>query len=182
MFTSAQALGHNGKGQSMNRSTVIPFVSFLVIMLCHPVFTSQAIEFEEIQQLEERLNRLEQEAATLRSDIAVIKSQLAVDPTYDSQQNTNPMFGTWECTNNVFTYELSLMADGVVITKEMSTGRIQHGKWLRRGKEDIVISTAGHSGGGSAHSFRVIDLSDDRMSLEEPNAQSIYDCSKLSQE
>ena len=166
----------------MNRSKIVTFASFLVIALCLPVNISHDNELEEILQLEERLNRLEQEAATLRSDIAVIKSQLAMDPAYDSQQNTNPMFGTWECTNNVFTYELSLMADGVVITKEMSTGRTQHGKWLKRGKEDIVISTAGHSGGGSAHSFRVIDLSEDRMSLEEPNAQSIYDCSKLSQE
>ena len=166
----------------MNRSTIITFVSFLVIALCLPVYTSHANEFEEILQLEERLNTLEQEAATLRSDIAAIKDQLAVDPAYDSPQNTNPLFGTWECTNNVFTYELSLMADGVVITKEMSTGRTQHGKWLRRGKEDIVISTGGHSGGGSAHSFRVLDLYEDRMSLEEPNAQSIYDCSKLSQE
>lgn len=166
----------------MNRSTIVTFVSFLVIALCLPIYTSHANEFEEILQLEERLNTLEQEAATLRSDIAAIKAQLAVDPAYDSQQNTNPLFGTWECTNNVFTYELSLMSDGVVITKEMSTGRTQHGKWLRRGKEDIVISTASHRGGGSAYSFRVLDLSEDRMSLEEPNAQSIYDCSKLSQE
>ena len=166
----------------MNRSTIVIFASFFVMALYLPVYTSHANELEEILQLEERLNRLEQEAAVLRSDISIIKSQLAIDPAYDSQQNTNPMFGTWECTNNVFTYELSLMADGVVITKEMSTGRTQHGKWLRRGKEDIVITTAGHSGGGSAHSFRVIDLSDERMSLEEPNAQSIYDCSKLSQE
>jgi hypothetical protein len=74
------------------------------------------------------------------------------------------------------------MQNGTVITKEMSTGNTRQGKWIRRGKDDIVISNPGYRSGGSAKSFRVVDLSDDRMSLEEPNTQSIYDCFKLSQE
>ncbi len=165
----------------MSRSSTTFFSILLALSLAIPVCTAQAANTEEIQQLEERLNALEQEAAALRSKIAVIKSQEYADPAQNTPQR-DPLLGTWECTNNVFTYELSLMQNNLVITKEMSSGKTRQGKWIRRGKDDIVISNPGYRSGGSAQSFRVIDLSEDRMSLEEPNTRSIYDCYRLSQE
>ena len=167
----------------MHRSTPAIFLALFTVTLCLPIFLAQAADLDELRYLEERLTTLEQEAADLRSDIEIIKARVGVDPTYDSEQNiSTAIIGTWECTNNVFTYELSLMQNGMVITKEMSSGRTMQGKWLRRGKDDIVISNPGYRGGGAAKSFRLVDISDNRMSLEEPNAQSIYDCDRLSQE
>ncbi len=157
------------------------FIIVLALSLAIPVGIAQAANPADIQQLEERLSDLEREAAALRSEIAVIKSQEYADPTQNTQRR-DPLLGTWECTNNVFTYELSLMQNNLVITKEMSSGKTRQGKWIRRGKDDIVISNPGYRSGGSAQSFKVIDLSDDRMSLEEPNTRSIYDCYRLSQE
>ena len=167
----------------MQRSTPVIFSLLFIITLCLPTFLAQAADLEELRYLEERLATLEQESAALRSDIEILKARAGIDPAYGSEQNiSTAIIGTWECTNNVFTYELSLMQNGTVITKEMSSGRTMQGKWLRRGKDDIVISNSGYSGGGAAKSFRLVDISDDRMSLEEPNAQSIYDCDRLSQE
>lgn len=166
----------------MKRATIAVFFSLLALTLCLPLYTSQAYDLEDLRQLEERLNALELEAAALRSDIANIRSQMPNNSAYNEQQSPSPLLGTWECTNNVFTYELSLMQNNTVIIKEMSSGSTSHIKWTRRGKDDIVISNPGYRSGGSAQSFRVIDLSEDRMSLEEPNTQSIYDCFKLSQE
>ena len=165
----------------MSRAATIFFTILLTLSLALPVCTAQAANTEDIQQLEERLNALEQEATALRSELAIIKSQVPTDLNYDTPQR-DPLLGTWECTNNVFTYELSLMQNNTVIIKEMSSGSTSHIKWTRRGKEDIVISNPGYRSGGSGKSFRVVDLSEDRMSLEEPNTQSIYDCFKISQE
>ena len=167
----------------MHRPTPALFISLLAIMLCLPLYATQANDLEEVQRLEERLSALEQEATALRSDIEILKAQTAITPAYDSVQNTSTLLlGTWACTNNVFNYELSLMQNGVVITKEMSSGKTMQGKWLRRGTDDIVIGHTGYYSSGQAKSFTVKDISEDRMSLEEPNTQSIYECDKLSQE
>lgn len=166
----------------MNPFTFISVVALLALSLFLSADIAQAVDSEEIQRLEDRLHILEQEAATLRTDINIIKSQVSAEYGSEDTQSSTTVVGTWECTNNVFTYELSLMQNNTVITKEMSTGSTRQGKWTRRGKDDIVISNPGYRSGGSAQSFRVVDLSEDRMSLEEPNTQSIYDCFKLSQE
>ena len=167
----------------MQRLTPAIFLTLFTLTLCLPIFPAQAADLDELRYLEERLTTLEQETAALRSDIDILKARVGIEPAYGSEQNiSTAIIGTWECTNNVFTYELSLMQNGMVITKEMSSGRTRQGNWTRRGKDDIVISNPGYRGGGTAQSFRVVDISDDRMSIEEPNAQSIYDCYRLSQE
>ena len=51
----------------------------------------------------------------------------------------DPLVGTWEGTNHVFTYEVSFSDDGLLLQEEPTFSKVKSSRWLRLGEDKFVI-------------------------------------------
>ena len=94
------------------------------LMLTAPVLaaSTDTPDLEKrLQQQERRIDRLERAVESLQGRLMDQKYGEPVE-TGGSQASarnaTDPLVGTWECTNNVFNYDISFFADGRLVQEE----------------------------------------------------------------
>jgi hypothetical protein len=82
----------------------------------------------------------------------------------------DPLVGTWECTNDVFTYEVSFFDDGLLLQEEPTFNNVKSSRWLRLGENKLVIKPG--------TTYNISFRSDDELTVTNPNFPTTWECSR----
>jgi hypothetical protein len=82
----------------------------------------------------------------------------------------DPLVGTWECTNNVFTYEVSFFDDGLLLQEEPMFNKVKSSRWLRLGENKLVIKPGA--------TYNTYFRSNDELTVTNPNFPTTWECSR----
>jgi hypothetical protein len=124
----------------------------------------------KIQEQQRHIDSLEQTIEDLESQLMGLQQgQPSINPTRGLD---DPLVGTWQCTNNVFTYDMTFFADGRLLQETPTFGKFREGTWRRAGDDEVIL----RDGTRLRTSFR----SEDRMTAEKvPNqSQTSWSCEK----
>jgi hypothetical protein len=150
--------------------------SLLTICL---VFSSPALAAStdletRLKQQERRIDRLERAVESLQSrlmDTQYGEPAGSGSSGRASDVNTrDPLIGTWECTNNVFTYDISFYDDGLLIQEEPFFSKAKSSRWSRL-RENQFVTEQGQT---FVTSFR----SENELTVTNLTNQSIWECSR----
>ena len=126
------------------------------------------------QQLElqnQRLDRLEAAVQELQSQAAAASPRRS--PAETLQKNlSDPLVGTWECTNKVFTYNITFFVDGLLLQESTTLGPMREVSWTRLSTDEILLT------GGIK--LRTSLSADDQMIAENLASRAKWDRRKLS--
>ena len=128
---------------------------------------------KQLRQQEGRIDRLEREVKTLQKRL--MDSQQSETTNGDSSQvqdrnTTDPLVGTWECTNNVFNYDISFFDDGRLIQEEPFFSKVKSSNWSRLSENRIVI--------GQDQTFSAAFWSENELTVTNMTNQTAWDCSR----
>jgi hypothetical protein len=82
----------------------------------------------------------------------------------------DPLVGTWECTNNVFTYEVSFFDDGLLLQEEPTFSKVKSTRWLRLGENKFVIKPGA--------TYNTYFRSNDELTVTNSNFPTTWECSR----
>jgi hypothetical protein len=121
-----------------------------------------------------RANILLNEGITMKilltSLLAVILSLSLITLTVAADA-VDPLVGTWECTNNVFTYEVSFFDDGLVLQEEPTFSNVKSNRWLRLGEDKFIIKQQGAT-------YNTYFRSNDELTVTNSNFPTTWECSR----
>ena len=83
----------------------------------------------------------------------------------------DPLVGTWECTNNVFTYEVSFFDDGLLLQEEPTFSKVKSSRWLRLGENKFVIKPGA--------TYNTYFRSNDELTVTNSNFPTTWECSRI---
>ena len=83
----------------------------------------------------------------------------------------DPLIGTWEFTNNVFTYEVSFFDDGLVLQEEPTFSNVKSNRWLRLGENKFIIKQQGAT-------YNTYFRSNDELTVTNSNFPTTWECSR----
>ena len=82
----------------------------------------------------------------------------------------DPLVGTWECTNNVFTYEVSFFGDGLLLQEEPTFSKVKSSRWLRLGENKFIID--------QQVTYNTYFRSNDELTVTDSRVLSTWECSR----
>jgi hypothetical protein len=106
----------------------------------------------------------------LTSLLAVILS-LSLNTITEAADADDPLVGTWEFTNNVFTYEVSFFDDGLVLQEEPTFSKVKSSRWLRLGEDKFIIKQQGAT-------YNTYFRSNDELTVTNSNFPTSWECSR----
>ena len=127
-----------------------------------------------LNQQERRIDRLEQAVESLQGRLMDEQYGRSDRPGEARAQDRNaidPLIGSWECTNNVFNYEISFFADGRLIQEEPFFSKARGSRWSRMG-EDRFVTEQGMT-------FNVNFRSNNELTVIEQTNQGVWECTRL---
>jgi hypothetical protein len=83
----------------------------------------------------------------------------------------DPLVGTWECTNNIFTYEVSFFDDGLLLQEEPTFSNVKSNRWLRLGEDKFIIKQQGAT-------YNTYFRSNDELTVTNSNFPTTWECSR----
>ena len=107
---------------------------------------------------------------SLTSLLAVILS-LSLITLAVAADAADPLVGTWECTNNVFTYEVSFFDDGLLLQEEPTFSNVKSSRWLRLGENKFIIKQQGAT-------YNTYFRSNDELTVTNSNFPTTWECSR----
>ena len=125
----------------------------------------------QLEQQSQRLDRLEAAVRELQAQGAETSPRRSGAGAL--QKNlSDPLVGTWECTNKVFTYNMTFFADGLLLQESTTLGPMREVSWTRLSTDEILLT------GGIK--LRTSLSADDQMIAENLASRAKWDCRKLS--
>jgi len=55
-------------------------------------------------------------------------------------QLDDPLVGVWQCTNNVFTYDMTFFADGLLLQESTTFGPMRELSWRRIAADEVLLT------------------------------------------
>ena len=163
---------------TMKRSTTILTLCLLMsALLCAVPTMSAASETARLEkrldQQQRRIDRLERAVESLQSRL--LDEQYAPDgasgrPGASEKPAKDPLTGVWECSNNVFTYEISFFANGRLIQEEPFFSKTAQDGWTRTSDDEFVTR--------QGHSFRTEFRNDDELTVTNQSNRAVWECSR----
>ncbi|MBW2504092.1 MAG: hypothetical protein JRE16_05925 [Deltaproteobacteria bacterium] len=149
----------------------------LITLLSWPnLALSTNTDIEEIvDQQERRIEQLESEVQRLENQLHELQSanQTTVDPDETVLDNQlDPLVGIWECTNNVFNYEITFFKDGRLIQEEPSFSKTKTSRWTRTKEDQFVTAEQG----GNAWSTDFSNINE--VTITNLSNQATWSCSR----
>ena len=138
---------------------------------CQAASTSNEALQRQLEQQSQRLDRLEAAVQELQSQAAAPAPRRSSAETLQKNLN-DPLVGTWECTNKVFTYNMTFFADGLLLQESTTLGPMREASWTRLATDEILLT------GGIK--LRTSLSADDQMTAENLASRAKWDCRKLS--
>lgn len=150
------------------------FISLLAICL---MFSSAALaaspelaELEKrLQQQERRIDRLERTVETLQSQLMDSQHE-APGANGSARGAVDPLVGSWECTNNVFNYDITFFDDGRIIQEEPFFSTARNSRWTRMSDNRFVTE--------QGFSFDTDFHSENDLTVTNMTSQSVWNCSR----
>jgi hypothetical protein len=127
-----------------------------------------------LKQQERRIDRLEKAVESLQSRLLDEQYGKTGSPGNSRAQDRNaidPLIGTWECTNNVFNYEISFFADGRLIQEEPFFSKARGSRWSRMGENRFVTE--------QGMTFNISFQSENQLTVTEQTNQGVWECSRI---
>ncbi len=129
---------------------------------------------KRLQQQERRIDRLERAVESLQSRLLDSQYGEPADVGSSRGQDRNavdPLVGTWECTNNVFNYDISFFADGRLIQEEPFFSKAKGSRWSRL-DEDRFVTKQGQT-------FSMDFRSNDELTVTNMTNKGVWECSRI---
>ena len=126
----------------------------------------------QLDRQSQRIDRLEKTVEGLEDQLRGIEqAQTRADP---RQGFDDPLLGTWQCTNNVFVYDMTFFADGRLLQETVTFGKFREGTWTRTGSDEIILRDGTR--------LRISFSAEDRMKVEDirNQPQPAWACEKTS--
>jgi hypothetical protein len=144
----------------------------LSLSLTLPSFSlaaSDIVDLERrLQQQERRIDRLEREVEVLQDRLMDSQYGEASSRPATDLDRVDPLVGTWECTNNVFNYDISFFDDGQMIQEEPFFSKVRSSRWSRLSKDQIATDR------GLA--FKTSFRSNDRVTVTNRASKESWEC------
>jgi cell division protein FtsB len=136
--------------------------------------TSDLIGIENrLQQQERRIDQLERTVEALQNHLMELENGIPAHIENSRSMDTNtidPLVGTWECTNNVFKYDISFFADGHLIQEEPFFSMAKNSRWTRMSENRFVTD----QGFSFTTDFQSVDI----LTVTNMNNQSAWYCTR----
>lgn len=139
-----------------------------------PVKADTADLERRLKLQERRIDRLEQAVESLQNrlmDEQYGNSDRSGDARVQDSNAVDPLIGSWECTNNVFNYEISFFADGRLIQEEPFFSKARGSRWSRM-SEDRFVTEQGMT-------FNVSFRSDNELTVTDMTNRGVWECSRV---
>ena len=141
------------------------------------VLPSIALAVEDIADLERRLLQQERRIDRLEREVEILQDKL-MDSEYgttgtDRARDINtidPLVGNWECSNNVFTYDISFYDNGLLVQEEPFFSSAKSSKWSRLNENNIATDRG--------LTFSTSFQSEDRVTVTNRSNQEVWECSR----
>lgn len=104
-----------------------------------------------VDELERRLDRQERRIDSLERALESLQYQQSAPAPAPSasgsrpaaQHAADPLIGVWDCTNNIFNYEITFHPNGRLVQEEPAFSKIRSSRWGRTTGNEFV--TEGHA-------------------------------------
>lgn len=147
----------------------------LVFSSFSPAAANEILELEKkLQQQELRIDRLELELEALQNrllDEQYGELETSGSPEVSPRNNIDPLVGAWQCTNNMFNYEITFFEDGLLVQEEPVFSNTKRSQWRRLGENQFIVE--------QGLTFSTDFRSKDELILENRSSNSIWNCFRL---
>jgi hypothetical protein len=126
---------------------------------------------KRLQQQERRIDRLERAVESLQSHLMDSQYGETAESGGSRAPDSNaidPLVGTWECSNNVFNYDISFFGDGRLIQEEPFFSKAKGSRWSRL-DEDRFVTEQGQT-------FSMDFRSNDELTVTNQTNKSVWEC------
>lgn len=152
-------------------SMIVCLIFTTLVLGAFPAQADTANLERQLQQQERRIDRLERAVESLQSRL--LDSQYGETAESGSSRApnrnaTDPLVGTWECSNNVFNYDISFFADGRLIQEEPFFSKAKGSRWSRL-DEDRFVTEQGQT-------FSMDFRSNDELTVTNQTNKSVWEC------
>ena len=118
-----------------------------------------------------RIDLLEQEVEFLRNQLMDLQynEPEGVGSRAMDRNITDPLVGTWECSNNVFNYDISFFEDGRLIQEEPFFSKVKTTSWARLDQNRFLVERGGPT-------FDTEFQSNDELIITNPSNRVVWEC------
>lgn len=118
----------------------------IFVLLCLtfvlPGSTFAEVTDDDLRILEHRIDALERTVESLQDQVLGQQAPRDRGASAAARSLQDPLVGTWQCTNNVFNYDITFLADGRLLQESPTFGKVKEGSWERI-SDDVVLITGG---------------------------------------
>ncbi len=82
----------------------------------------------------------------------------------------DPLVGSWECTNNVFNYDITFFDDGRIIQEEPFFSTARNSRWTRMSDNRFVTD--------QGMSFEAVFHANGSLTVTNMSNQGVWECSR----
>ncbi len=153
-----------------SKKTFLALAAFVLLLTPAPGLTQETEMNALIRVIEDnqiRIQRLERTVDDLRSQVRDLEDQLVGG---GAEAPADPIIGSWECTNDVFTYAIFFDGSGQVVQQEPTFGNARNTTWSRLNETEILV--AGQVALG-------LDFySDDSLTITDGRNKTSWECNR----
>lgn len=140
-----------------------------------PAAANEILELEKkLQQQELRIDRLELELESLQNrllDEQYGQLENSDSPGASPGKNIDPLVGAWQCTNNMFNYDITFFEDGLLVQEEPVFSNTKRSKWRWLSENQFMVE--------QGLTFSTDFRSRDELILENRSSNAIWNCFRI---
>jgi hypothetical protein len=160
-------------GVAMIRLLIVLIAANLIFSTFSFAASSENADLEkQLQQKQDQIDRLEQEVEYLRNQLMDMQNNAQESTGNSGPMGGNlsdPLIGTWECTNKVYNYDISFFEDGRFVQEEPFVSKARSGSWTRLVENRIFFEQGGQT-------FITAFPSHDELIVTNSGTKAVWEC------
>ncbi len=113
-------------------------VSCVLILLFNTITVAESDLDQQVRDNRNRIQQLENDLSEMQDALQDLRNQLSSSP--PTPPSGDPLIGKWNCTNNLYNYEIYFASNGRVVQQEAVLGSTRMNNWTRAGKDQIIFA------------------------------------------
>ena len=124
---------------------------------------------KRLQEHERRIDRLERTVESLQNHLTDAKYDTPGESGSARDRNAvDPLVGSWECTNNVYNYDITFFDDGRIIQEEPFFSTARNSRWTRMSDNRFVTD--------QGMSFEAAFHANGSLTVTNMSNQGVWEC------